>query len=106
MQAAAILTGTVPAERLAGLGSELKQAKRCVPCTPAAFQAKYEAIMKADGDKAFCLDEICRVFGGMLFSGATSYWETEQGEADFGDAGSLCHGWAAVACWFLDRYGE
>lgn len=106
MLAAMVLTGSVPAERVFGLIDELKHAKRCVPCTPAAFQMKYEAIMSADGDKRFCLDEICNVFGKMLFSGATSYWETEHGEADFGDAGSLCHGWAAVACWFLDRYGE
>ena len=24
--------------------------------------------------------------------------------ADFGDAGSLCHAWSAVPCYFMDKY--
>ncbi len=73
-------------------------------CTFATLQWKYDAIMKYTADKDFCLNEICRVFGGMLKSGATSYWETALGEADFDDAGSLCHAWSAVPCYFMDKY--
>lgn len=40
----------------------------------------------------------------MLFNGATSFYETEYGEADFADAGSLCHGWSSVACYVFDKY--
>lgn len=40
----------------------------------------------------------------MLFQGATSYWETSLGEADFDDTGSLCHGWSAVGCYVFDKY--
>jgi hypothetical protein len=61
--------------------------------------------MMTDGDLEFCVKEIEEVFGGMLLSGATSYWETAYGEADFSDAGSLCHGWSAVACYVFDKYG-
>ncbi|MFQ7077041.1 MAG: hypothetical protein ACLRSW_03420 [Christensenellaceae bacterium] len=32
----------------------------------------------------------------MLKRGATTFWETIKGEADFEGAGSLCHGWSAV----------
>ena len=36
----------------------------------------------------------------MLREGATSFWETELGEAAFADAGSLCHGWAALPVYY------
>ena len=39
-------------------------------------------------------------FGKMMDAGATSFWETEKGEADFGGAGSLCHGWSALPVYF------
>ena len=32
----------------------------------------------------------------MVFQGATSFWETQLGSADFSNAGSLCHGWSAL----------
>jgi hypothetical protein len=40
----------------------------------------------------------------MLFHGATSFWETLLGGADFGGAGSLCHGWSAVPIYFYHAY--
>ncbi len=65
---------------------------------------KYEAIIRWTGDVAWCVDDICKRCGEMLFSGATSYWETPYGEADFDDAGSLCHAWTSVACYIFDKY--
>jgi len=65
---------------------------------------KYEAIIKTTGDVAWCVDDICERCGNMIFSGATSYWETPFGEADFDDAGSLCHAWTSVACYLFDKY--
>ena len=32
----------------------------------------------------------------MVFSGATSFWETSLGGDDFDNAGSLCHGWSSL----------
>lgn len=40
----------------------------------------------------------------MLYSGATSFWETELGQADFDYAGSLCHGWSAIPAYFFGAY--
>ena len=39
----------------------------------------------------------------MLEKGATSFWETINGDADFGNAGSLCHGWSAMPIYYLNR---
>ena len=100
-----MLTGELSPERARRLCAELKEEKRVVPMTFASLQLKYDAILKTDGDVSFCVNEVCDVFGKMLFSGATSYWETAYGEADFDDAGSLCHGWSAVGCWLLCRCG-
>ena len=104
-QALFVLTGELSPERARRLCAELKEEKRVVPMTFASLQLKYDAILKTDGDVSFCVNEVCDVFGKMLFSGATSYWETAYGEADFDDAGSLCHGWSAVGCWLLCRCG-
>ena len=40
--------------------------------------------------------------GYMLDCGATSFWETIIGEADFGRAGSLCHGWSAMPLYYYN----
>ena len=97
----------IPAERLSRLAEVLKNPDgKIIPQTFASLQFKYEAIIKADGNLNFVLEDICGNFGKMLFEGATSYYETENGEADFFDAGSLCHGWAAVPCYIFDKYLE
>ena len=41
----------------------------------------------------------------MLDAGATTFWETELGAEDFGGAGSLCHGWSALAVHYFVRLG-
>jgi hypothetical protein len=66
---------------------------------------KYEALIRyAENGLDLTIDDICKQFGSMIFRGATSYWETALGEADFDDAGSLCHGWSAVACRVFEQY--
>lgn len=51
----------------------------------------------------FILDEIRVNYSYMLDYGATSFWETIKGEADFEGAGSLCHGWAALPIYYFYR---
>lgn len=104
-QAAMLWAGFVPEERKARLCSVLKNPEGVVvDMTFAALQLKYDAIIECDGNPNWCIDDICQKFGGMIFKGATSYWETENGEADFEDAGSLCHGWSSVVCYVFDKY--
>lgn len=75
-----------------------------VKLTLAGLPVKYEALLKYAGKdaKKYVLNNCMDIFGKMLLSGATSFWETGYGEEDFGDAGSLCHGWSSVACYVLD----
>lgn len=66
---------------------------------------KYDALMtEPDVYGPVVRDEITEVWGDMLFRGATTFWETQRGAWDFEDAGSLCHGWAAVPVYVYRRY--
>lgn len=73
-----------------------------VPATLSMACFRYDALLKADKDRytEIILEEIDRDCGYMLDSGATTFWETLKGEADFGGAGSLCHGWSAMAAYY------
>lgn len=65
----------------------------------------YEALLQNPENREYVLSDIHRVWGKMLQAGAQTFWETEDGEADFGDAGSLCHGWSAVPIYIFAKYG-
>lgn len=66
---------------------------------------KYDALMQ-DSEKyaGYVLDDIEKQWGYMLYNGATTFWETILGEADFDGAGSLCHGWSATPVYIFWRY--
>ncbi len=63
---------------------------------------RFDALLAVDKEKysSFVLQEIDRIYGKMLQNGATSFWETEKGAADFDGAGSLCHGWSAIPIYY------
>ena len=105
-QALVVLTGDLPRERELMLGKALmSENSGLVEQTFASMELKYEAIIKATGDKEFVFNDAKARFGAMAFSGATSFWETENGESAFGHAGSLCHAWSAIPCYLVDKYG-
>ncbi len=103
-QAVILCSGAVPAELEEELCHALMSpgAYSLIPLTLASLQFKYEALLRYASAVEFSISDIERIFGNMLSRGATSYYETEMGEADFDGAGSLCHGWSAVPCWLLD----
>ena len=86
------------------LVSTLYNPEGLVELTLAGLPVKYEALLKygGKGAKKYVLEDCMGIFGKMLLSGATSFWETGYGDEDFDDAGSLCHGWSSVACYVLD----
>jgi alpha-L-rhamnosidase len=47
---------------------------------------------------------IKRLWEPMVFSGATTFWETVNGAADFNGAGSLCHGWSSLPVYYYHAY--
>ncbi len=63
---------------------------------------KYDALLKVDAAKykKYILDDIDNKYSKMLDAGATSFWETEEGESAFDNAGSLCHGWSAMPVYY------
>ncbi len=104
-QAILLCTGEVPQERVDRLCKELENSLDSIPMTYACLPWKYEAWVRYQKNGVeLAVEDICQQFGAMLFKGATTYWETAKGEADFDDAGSLCHGWSAVACYIFERY--
>lgn len=63
----------------------------------------YDALLMSDENAAeFILNDIRKKYGYMLEQGATSFWETEKGQADFDGAGSLCHGWSAMPVYYYN----
>ncbi len=76
-----------------------------VPVTLSHSVFKYEALL-GPGSKyaAFVFDDVAEKWGRMLFSGATSFWETLDGAIAFDDAGSLCHGWSAIPVILYGKY--
>ena len=97
---------------LCGAASELKAKNICeqlvggnnwTKITLSMKCFKYDALLKMDVKKyqAYILDDIKSVYNKMLKTGATTFWETEKGESDFNNAGSLCHGWAAMPVYYF-----
>jgi hypothetical protein len=67
--------------------------------TPASLSQSFHTLVAVAGDPACrrrLLDRIANAWGGMLYQGATAFWETGKGGWDFDCAGSLCHGWSAL----------
>jgi alpha-L-rhamnosidase len=66
---------------------------------------KFEAMLQEPDKYAdLVFGKIEEDWGYMLYQGATSFWETIKGAADFSDAGSLCHGWSAIPVYFYQAY--
>ena len=65
-------------------------------------QFKYEVLLKNKKNHLFVLDEVRRIWGNMLYDGATTFYETEEGVKDV-LAGSLCHGWSAVPIYVYEK---
>jgi hypothetical protein len=67
---------------------------------------RYDALLADRQYLPLVHNEIREKFGYMLSQGATTFWETLQGDRDFGNAGSLCHGWSAVPVYIDWKYGR
>lgn len=77
----------------------------CVyPNTLSMNAFRFDALLALDRDKyaPLILSELDRDYLYMLREGATSFWETIVGAADFGGAGSLCHGWSALPVYYYE----
>ncbi|MBQ3047300.1 MAG: hypothetical protein IJD54_04550 [Clostridia bacterium] len=96
----AILAGL----EVAGLKAKIVEDKSLVEATLSMRAFLYDALLLGgDEYKEFVLKDIRERYKKMLDCGATSFWETEKGEADFDGAGSLCHGWSAMPIYYFNK---
>lgn len=107
MQALAIVTG-VAGEKTEKLCEALCYNKELVPITLSYAVYRYEALMGQNGKyDEFVFAEVARRWGRILRTGATTFWEIEDGVDITGiwpDA-SLCHGWSAIPIYLYFKFG-
>ena len=93
-----------------GVGEEILDClingdERLIKATLSTSLFKYDALMTRREKYIDAItDEIAKVWGDMLFAGATSLWETSDGADAFDNAGSLCHAWSAVPVYLFYKY--
>lgn len=96
---------------LIGLGDKrtvnaLKNDRSLIPATLSMLTFVYDALLLQDSNSwEYILNDIRQKYGQMLSAGATSFWETIDGESAFGGAGSLCHGWSAIPVYYYHKLG-
>ena len=102
VNAMAIVCGAANGEVAEKLAEIIAEGKMENKCTLSVKAFKYDALLKVNKEKyaKVVLDDIEGVYTIMLNAGATSFWETELGAADFDGAGSLCHGWSALPAYY------
>ena len=104
-QALCLLAGMCPEDCLAAALKRLTDG-RMIPVTLAYAVFKYDALLTlGEGYGDWVRRDIEAQWGGMLYQGATSFWETILGGDDFDRAGSLCHGWSAIPAYIYYAYG-
>ncbi|MBQ9860173.1 MAG: hypothetical protein IJO76_05815 [Clostridia bacterium] len=109
VQAQFILAGIATEEQARLLREKLTAPAEngLTPITQSHCIYKYEALLSDPAAYGgYIRQDIANNWGGMLFKGATSFWETQRGPWDFSDAGSLCHGWATIPIYIFHKYAD
>ncbi len=84
------------------LAERITQGKEMIQATLSMRAFVYDALLTfGDKYKGYILSDIKEKYKMMLDAGATTFWETEKGAADFDGAGSLCHGWSALPIYYF-----
>ena len=99
----AILCGAATGETAEKLCEKLTSNHDWTRVTLSMKCFKYDALLAVNKEKYrdFILEDIRTTYCKMLDAGATTFWETEDGESAFENAGSLCHGWSALPVYYL-----
>ena len=100
--ALAILAGVVEKDTAIKIADEILVAPDVIDASLSMRGFVYDALILTDKEryKTYILDEIDRTYTPMLALGNGTVWETVLGEADFDNAGSLCHGWSAIPIYY------
>lgn len=104
VQSLVLYTNSCPDDRRQELCRKLLD-EELVPVSLAYSIFKYEALLLQSRDYAEeVFRQIADRWGNMLYQGATTFWETDEGARDFGWAGSLCHGWSGIPAYLFGAY--
>lgn len=93
---------------LIGIGNDdlmekLINDKKMIKATLSMRCFLYDALLtKKEKYSSYIINDIKTIYKKMLDAGATSFWETELGESDFENAGSLCHGWSSLPIYYFN----
>lgn len=100
--ALAILCGAVTGEDARALCERMLTDHEMTPISLSMVCFKYDAWLKVDRERfaPIILQDIENIYTPMIEFGSTTVWETELGESDFDNAGSLCHGWSALPIYY------
>ena len=99
-----ILAGVADAESEKAIAAALADGEGLVEVSLSMRAFLYDALLKVDTETyaPFVLSDIERVYTPMLKTGNMTVWETELGESDFDQAGSLCHGWSSIPIYYYN----
>jgi hypothetical protein len=101
----AILSGIASSKKRDYIAEQIINNNELIPVTLSMKCFPYDALLKVSKKhKKFILKDIDTVYEKMLNAGATTFWETELGEKDFDNAGSLCHGWSALPIYYYHLF--
>ena len=100
-----ICAGAVPEDRISRVLDSLRSGE-LIEITLSHSIFRYDALMRDSSNLDFVMNDIADKWGLMLRRGATTFWETIEGETSFGNAGSLCHGWSAIPAYIYFRYRD
>ncbi len=101
----AILCEAADGERITKIAEKLSDENNgMVGVSLSMMCFKFDALLKADKEKYkdYVLTSIDSIYKKMLDKGSTTVWETTVGQSDFGNAGSLCHGWSAMPVYYYN----
>lgn len=100
--ALAILCGAVNGKDAELICQRLIADTEMTPVSLSMICFKYDAWLKVDKKRfaPIILEDIEKTYTPMIEFGSTTVWETELGESDFDNAGSLCHGWSALPIYY------
>lgn len=105
-QALALLAGVPDSKDADALRNRLSEPDNgWVPISLGMTIYKYEAILNGSVETGGrSLKMITSLWQKMIYDGATTFWETIKGHADFNGAGSLCHGFSTVPAYIYQAY--
>ena len=98
----AILCGACEKDKAENLCGKLWMDSSLTPVSLSMKCFFYDACLCVDREKyrSYILEDIEKCYRPMVEYGVGTVWETEIGEKDFKNAGSLCHGWSALPIYY------